>query len=87
MAKQGDESSDRVGILSSQGGSRKKEFEAGCACPPEGHRTPFERMFCCREGVVGAAIQELATQNQFLLRTRLLAISALSLLGHSLFFV
>ena len=36
---------------------------------------------------MGAASQELIAQNRSILRTRLLAISAVSLLGHSLFFI
>ena len=54
---------------------------------PEDSRTPLHRLFCCRGGLVGAATQELIAQNRSILRTRLLAISAVSLLGHSLFFV
>jgi serine/threonine-protein kinase len=50
-------------------------------------RTPLERMFCCRQGVVGAATHELKQQNRSILRTRLVAISVVSLLGHSLSFV
>ena len=57
------------------------------ASRPEDSRTPLHRLFCCRGGLVGAATQELIAQNRSILRTRLLAISAVSLLGHSLFFV
>ena len=54
---------------------------------PEDSRSPLHRLFCCRGGLVGAATQELIAQNRSILRTRLLAISVVSLLGHSLFFV
>ncbi|HUV12230.1 MAG TPA: serine/threonine-protein kinase, partial [Acidobacteriota bacterium] len=57
------------------------------ACVPVDGSNPIDRLFCCREGVVGAATHELITQNQSLLRMRLLAISAVFLLGHTLFFV
>ncbi len=66
------------------------EVESGArdqASLPEVSRTPLHRLFCCREGLVGAASQELIAQNRSILRTRLLAISAVSLLGHSLFFI
>lgn len=87
MDKEAVDRNGEVDMLELKRTSPQEASEDSCACPPDGHRTPFERMFCCREGVVGAATQELATQNQSLLRTRLLAISALSFLGHSLFFV
>ena len=57
------------------------------ACRPEASRSPLHRLFCCRGGLVGTANQELIAQNRSILRTRLLAISAVSLLGHTLFFV
>ena len=76
-----------VRIPDPHGAFQDEDSEAGYTCSPVEHRTPLERLFCCREGVVGAATQELAAQNQSLLRTRLLAISAVSVFGHSLFFV
>jgi len=88
MDKQTVDSMQEVGISNSETASAREDSGSRCAaCLPEDHRTPFERMFCCREGVVGAASQELVEQNQSLLRTRLLALSAVSLLAHSLFFV
>ena len=49
--------------------------------------TPSGRLFCCQAGLVGAATQELDTQNCSLLATRLLAVSAVSFLGYLIFFV
>jgi tRNA A-37 threonylcarbamoyl transferase component Bud32 len=45
-----------------------------------------QKHFCCRDGTLPGASEQLSAEDQTLLRRRLLAISALSLVGHSLNF-
>jgi tRNA A-37 threonylcarbamoyl transferase component Bud32 len=53
----------------------------------EKRNTPLDRFFCCQEGIVGAASEEFNAQNRSLLRTRLIAVSAVALFGYVLFFI
>lgn len=45
-----------------------------------------QKHFCCRDGTLPGASEQLSTEDQTLLRRRLLAISALALVGHGLNF-
>ncbi len=56
-------------------------------CGPGGAAVKsVQKHFCCRDGTLPGAAQQLSAEDQTLLRRRLLAISALSLVGHGLNF-